>query len=367
MKIIIQVIYLFSMFVSSIYGQDRDEVMRMLENPQPYLNAIRDGIRSGDTSSESERKLSDQIRGLAYSINQEIISAESKDWLNPSLDRKKIIKKWGAVLEPYNKELISFAIEGRSTREDSSTQARSILDFASPTEQFEQNVRSYINESSPTNASVAAYLLYEHRLLTNSDIDALRNIISSLDNYESKRAAQIGLSFYGANDGIDDAREVLRSAPESYTYEEVVAQYRDAITLIQNLGPAAKSLLPDLDALIRKISDSQTDNSDRRILAKLQYARDLVTGAQPMQERFAANGSGALPIKIGDLPERKSQDKISRKGAFRDQPKLPRPSDTNNISDAIVKEKPSFSWLIILGLFGLSLTLIAGWLKLRKS
>lgn len=294
------------MLTVTIFDKYRDKVIQMLKNPQSYLNAIREGIKDGNPSWESDQELSDRIRGLAYSINQEIISAESRDWGNPSSARLKIIKKWGEILEPYTKELITLAIGEKVTTENSSTQARSLLDFASPSEQFEQNVRNYMTKSSPKTAASAAYLLFEHKVLTNTDIDTLRAIIGATDETESKRLALISLSYYGATDGITIAQDILRSEPKSYIYEKIVAQYRDALDLMQNLGPAAESLLPDLDALITKITTSQPDKAERRILIKMQYAHDLVNGKQPMQERFAANGSGPLPMKVGDLPQQKN-------------------------------------------------------------
>ena len=339
----------------------------MLKNPQPYLNAIREGIKDGNPSWESDQELSDRIRGLAYSINQEIISAESKDWGNPSPARLKIIEKWGSILEPYTKELLVLAIEESATRENSSTQASSLLDFAGPTKQFEQHVRYYLTESKPKTASAAAYLLYRHRLLTSADIDTLRGVIQSNKQSDGKGSALISLSFYGAADGITIAQEILRSDPQSNVYEKLIARYRDALDLIQNLGPAAESLLPDLDALMLKISGSQQEESKLSILNKLQYARDLVTGKQPMQERFAANGSGPLPLKVGDLPQQKTQDDASRKDATRERPELRRPSVTSNASDAIAKEKSPFPWLTIVSLVGLLALSLVGLLNFRKS
>lgn len=367
MKIIFLIICLPSIFITSLFAQNRDEVVQILKDPQPYLNSIRGEIKDGEKSWESDQKLADRIRGLAYSINQEIISAEAKDWGNPSHARLEIIQKWGVTLEPYTKELLSLAFEERATRENSSTQARSILDFASPTEQFERHVRYYMSESKPIAASAAAFLLYEHRLLTNDDINILRAVISSMDKLESKRLALIGLSFYGATDGIAIAQEILRSGPKSSSYEKLIAQYRDALDLIQNLGPAAESLLPDLDALMSKIRRVQLKESERGILIKLQYSRDLLTEKQSMQERLAANGSGPLTVKIGDLPQRKIQDDASKKDASLERPEKRHASSASKSSDVPAKKTASWPWGIIISFIFLLVVALVAWLKMRKA
>ncbi|TAG10802.1 MAG: hypothetical protein EAZ42_02890 [Verrucomicrobia bacterium] len=99
MKKIYFIVYLFSVLIAlPLIAQTREEVFNMWKNPKPYLEAIRDGLKSREvTNWKADAKLGDQIRGLAYAINQEIIHAESKDWGNPSPARIQVIQKWGVT------------------------------------------------------------------------------------------------------------------------------------------------------------------------------------------------------------------------------------------------------------------------------
>lgn len=367
MKFIISIIGVSTGLILSVFGQDREEVLQMWDDPQPYLNEILGGIRDKNSGSENDQVLSDRIRGLAYAINQEIISAESENWGKPSPARLKIINKWAVILEPHIEELLSLAMNSGKSRERSSIQARSILDFAGPTRDFERHVRLYFTESNNETVSAAAYLLYKHRLLTNPDIDILRANIQSINNYESKRYALLGLSFYGATDGIPVAQEILRSAPESDTDQDNIAQYRGALELIQNLGPAAVSLLPDLDELILKISKSHINGSKSGILIKLHFARDLITGNQPMQERFAANGSGPLALTIANSSQLDSQDELPSKDSSDMSPEADSQSVSSKSHDVIADKFGLISCEVIAILTGLLTIVVIVWLKIRKS
>jgi hypothetical protein len=353
MKYILSIFILALVFNTSISAQEREEVLKILDNPKPYLEAIQSDIKSRDLSWEGDKKLANRIQGLAYAINQEILAAESKDWAKPSSKRIAIIEKWGAVLEPYTKDLLIVAMEENKTRERSSTQARSILDFAKPTEQFGNEVRNYLNGSRPETASLASYLLYEHRLLTKSDLDILRTIIDTTNKPESKSNALMSLSFYGATDGLENAREILRRKPASNEAQKIVTQYSNALDFITMLGPEVHSLLVDLDALIFEIDKLQIGESKFGLMTKFQYARDLITGKESMQVRLAKNGSGPLALKIGDLPRPETQDDQSRKDTSLERPEKSRSSADSKSSNDIKKESTTFPWMIIASFIGL--------------
>jgi len=354
-------------FIISLFAQEREEVLKIWENPKPYLEAIQIDIKSRDLSWEGDKKLGNRIQGLAFSINQEILAAESKDWANPSSERIAIIEKWGAFLEPYTKDLLVVAMEEKKTGERSSTQARSILDFAKPTEQFGNDVRDYLNESKPETASLAAYLLYEHRLLTKSDLDILRTIIDATNKPESKSNALMSLSFYGATDGLENAREILRRKPASNEAQKIVTQYSNALDFITMLGPEVHSLLVDLDALILEIDKLQIGESKFGLMTKFQYARDLITGKESMPVRLAKNGSGPLAVKIGDSPQPKIQDDQSRKDTSLERPEKSRSPVDSKSSDAITEKPAPFPWWLIVSSVGILALALAGWLKARKT
>jgi hypothetical protein len=365
MKYILSIIILALVFNTYIFAQEREEVLKILENPKPYLEAIRNNIKNRVVSWEEDNNLADKIQGLAYSINQEILAADPKDWAHPSDARIAVIEKWGKILEPYAKELLFVAMEERKTRERSSTQARSILDFAKPTEQFGNDVRNYLNESRPETASLAAYLLYEHRLLTKSDLDILRTIIDATDKPESKSNALISLSFYGATDGLEDAREILRRKPASNEAQKIVTQYSNALDFITMLGPEVSSLLVDLDALILEIDKLQIGESKFGLMTKFQYARDLITGKESMQVRLAKNGSGPLAVKIGDSPQPKIQDDQSRKDTSLERPEKSRSPADSKSSDTITEKPAPFPWWLIVSSVGILVLALAGWLKFK--
>lgn len=361
-------ITIFSLaFIISLFAQEREEVLKIWENPKPYLEAIQIDIKSRDLSWEGDKKLGNRIQGLAFAINQEILAAESKDWANPSSERIAIIEKWGAFLEPYTKDLLVVAMEEKKTRERSSTQARSILDFAKPTEQFGNDVRDYLNESKPETASLAAYLLYEHRLLTKSDLDILRTLIDAEDKPENKSSALISLSFYGATDGLENAREILRRKPASNEAPKIVTQYSNALDFITMLGPEVNSLLVDLDALILEIDKLQIGESKFGLMTKFQYARDILTGKESLQVRLAKNGSGLLAVKIGDSPQPKIQDDQSRNDTSLERPdKSHSPTDSKS-SDVTAKKIASCPWGIIASFIVLLVVALVAWLKARKA
>jgi len=365
MKYILSIIILALVFNTYIFAQEREEVLKILENPKPCLEAIRNNIKNRVVSWEEDNNLADKIQGLAYSINQEILAADPKDWAHPSDARIAVIEKWGKILEPYAKELLFVAMEERKTRERSSTQARSILDFAKPTEQFGNDVRNYLNESRPETASLAAYLLYEHRLLTKSDLDILRTIIDATDKPESKSNALISLSFYGATDGLEDAREILRRKPASNEAQKIVTQYSNALDFITMLGPEVSSLLVDLDALILEIDKLQIGESKFGLITKFQYARDLITGKESMQVRLAKNGSGPLAVKIGDSPQPKIQDDQSRRDTSLERPEKSRSPADSKSSDTITEKPAPFPWWLIVSSVGILVLALAGWLKFK--
>ena len=366
MKHILSIIFLSLTFIASLVAQEREETLKLLKNPKPFLEAIRSDIKNRDLSWEGDKTLGNRIQGLAFAINQEIIHADSKDWANPSPERIAVIEKWGEILAPYVPELLNVAMEESKIRERSSTQARSILDFASPTEQFEQDVRQYMTELNPTTAGAAAYLLYEHRLITDADINILKKIIHATDKPETKPKALMSLSYYGATDGLEIAQEILRSEPTSTNSQQLVKQYADALEFLTNLGPKADALLPDLITLISKLGSSPLDEPKSGLIIKFQYARDVITGKEPMPMRIAKNGSGLITMKFGDSLAPKIQQERSSKDASLDRLKKSHSSGDSKSSVANEKETVIFPWVIITS-FILLLGAVVTWLKLRKS
>lgn len=283
--------------VSLVSAQDRDTVFKMVKEPVPFLEEIRKSIRDRDLSWEGDKSLGGQIQGLAYAINQEILAANSTDWANPSPERVKVIKKWGKTLAPYTKELLAVAMEKRGNLNRASTQARSILDFAPSTPEFEAEVRVYFTENDQRTLGNAALLLSEHGLLTQKDMDFWKDLIKSSSDPTYRERGVMGLSYYGVTDGMELARKDFQSEPGSGDIFSLLTQYKEALEFAQNLGPAAKPILPDLEALIKKIEDSTPEEPGARLHRNFTYTRDLISGKVQMTPKVAKNGSGPLQLK----------------------------------------------------------------------
>lgn len=358
----------FALVASSLFAQTKEEVLKTWENPKPYLEAISDGIKKRDDITwEDNSKLGDRIRGLAYAINQEIIHAESKDWANPSPARLDIIKKWGVILEPYTKELLTLAMEERKTRYDPSTQARSILDFAAPSEAFAFEVRKYMSDTNYRSTCEAANLLFEHRLLSETDKNIIRQSMASIKLEQHKVVFAQDMQRYGITDWddmlIENAKMILESKPKSNKPDDIVDFYSLAINTARLLKTKAHILSPALDALV-----DYMEKNCPRCIPFVKSARDSVLGltSDNLEPELAKNGSGPLKVKIGNLPQQNILDDQPRKDTSRERPALRDPSVARKPSDVIPKETATFPWAIIAS-FIVLLAAVATWLKLRKS
>jgi hypothetical protein len=301
-------ILLFLLFPWPLSAQTPEEVLEIWANPIPLLNNILSQIKAAKTEGldyERDKKLGEDLQGLAYAINQEIMAAESPGWATPSPERKAVIEKWGEILEPYTADLVKMALEKdtRSTR--ASRQSRSLLDFAPPTPTFANQVRLYIKQSSLI-AFAAADLLYEHRLLSQGDIDILEKNISKAKNEDEKIRLVGFLKSYGVSDYdsflLEKARSILRSNPKSNTPEDINDHYGVALTIASGLGPDAVSLLPEIETLI-----ANPLIRDLGFLPRLEDVRSYITGKNPRQGRFAKNGSGPLSSWLMDRNTKRSE------------------------------------------------------------
>ena len=355
------------LIASSLFAQTRNEVLQIWENPKLYLEAIDDGIKKReDPSREDDSKLGDCIRGLAYAINQEIIHAESKDWSNPSPDRIKAIQKWGEILEPYTKELLALAMQERKTRYDSSTQARSLLDFAAPSEALATEIREYMSVENPKFVGEAADLLFEHRLLSESDKNIMRHLMSLAKNENEKIRYAQDIQKYGINDWndllIENAKKILEAKPKSNNSDDVINFYGSAIKTASLLKTEAQELSPFLNTLV----DYMVKNCPNQ-LRNAEHARDSVIGLVADDYQEAKNGSGPLTIMIGNFPQSKIQDGRSIKDTSLERPEKSHSSVDSKSSDAIIEKIVSFPWWLIVVSFGILALAHVAWLKLRKS
>lgn len=367
MKIILITIIFSSASLISLVAQERDEILEIWKNPKPYLEAIESDIKNRDLSWEGDKILGSRIQGLAFAINQEIIHAESKDWLNPSPERIAVIEKWGRILEPYSKELLILAMEESKTRERSSNQARSILDFAKPSDEFASEIRKYISVSNTRTTGAALSLLHEHRLISEQDKGVMRQLMTFTRNDDEKvRYAQSLYAYHGITDWedflIEKAKLDLKAKPKNDDPESIADFYQSALVTARTLKTNAQPLLPLLNELIDYIKGKFPS-----YLPRVESARDAVLGLVPDEVAYAKNGSGPLAVKIGDSSRPKIQDDQSRKDTSLERSEKSRSPVDSKPSDAITEKPASFRWWLIVSSVAIVALALVAWLKTRKS
>lgn len=265
------------------HGEERD-IVKIWNDPQPLLKEIRSQIDNPNRNHEEDKALAGNIKTLAYAISEELNAAESPDWATPSAERKAVIGKWAKILESETQRLVDLALSQDLRKSRSSVQARSLLDYAPPTEEFAEQVRRYLRKGQG-----GADLLYEHRLLTDTDKEVMRQLRPAENQEHQLENWAIGLSVFGMPDGLEIAKKALSKEPHGETPEEITNPYLRFLRMANNLGSDAAVLLPEIEKLIahpKIISSGYQKN--------FEYTRDVITGKEPRQERYAINGSGPI-------------------------------------------------------------------------
>lgn len=276
------------MFYATGHGEETWEYLpKVWKNPVPHLNEIQREMACFQPDDyEKDRTLAFKLQNFAYAINQEIIKAESPNWANPSAERKAVIEKWGNTLKPYTADLVKLALDNETRGTGAGRQSRSLLDFAAPTQAFADQTRAYLKKSF-WEAFAAAGLLYEHRLLTDTDKQVLRDWRPDSDSELESWA--VGVSEFGMQDGLEVAKKALSKKPQGETPEEIFGQYGNSLGIAGSLGTEASVVLLDIEALI---ANSTIKSSG--YLTIFENVRDIVAGKKPLQGRYAKNGSGPL-------------------------------------------------------------------------
>lgn len=285
MKLLIYIVCVFTSALSLVGAAEQD-IRKIWTVPTPYLESIQKRIQAPETDLGNNKPLADDLQTMAYAINQEIMAAESVGWATPSTARKAVIEKWGKTLQPFTETLVGLALDRVTGQTGAGNQSRSLLDFAAPTQAFADQTRVYIKKSI-WEAFAAADLLYEHRLLTNADKQALRDWRPAVGP-ELERWA-LGVSSLGLLDGLEIAKKVLAAQPQGDTPEEITRPYLNFLRIANTLGTEAAQLLPEIEALIANPAIKSSG-----YLTHFENARDIVTGKKARQGRVAKNGSGPL-------------------------------------------------------------------------
>ena len=209
-----------------------EDIRQFWASPTAVLDRIRGQMNAPEADHGHNRPLADDIQKVAYAINQEIMAADSPNWTTPSPERKAVIEKWGNVLKGYTADFVKLALDKETRGTGAGKQSRSLLDFASPTEEFAAEVRNYLGVSKLDDLTHVADLLYEHRLLSESDKDVLRQSMTQVQTEEEKIRFAQALHDYGVSDWdaylIERAMSVLKSMPPSNAPEDIVLFYRCA-------------------------------------------------------------------------------------------------------------------------------------------
>jgi hypothetical protein len=352
-------IIVMALLASLFAAHGEEDIEKIWSDPNPLLKRIQMQIDRSDKGHEADIALAADLQTLAYAINQEIIAAESSDWATPSVERKAVIQKWADILAPETQRLVQLAFGEGFGKTKSAQQSRSLLDFAPATPTFADQVRIYITQS-PWVAFAAADLLYEHRLLTDLDKQALREWHPDADRGPDLERWARGVSSFGMLDGLEVAKRTLAAEPHGETPEEIIRQYRSGLEIANLLGADAAVLLPLIESLIAnpKIKASGYLNN-------FEYARDVISGKQPRQGRYAVNGSGPLsPWLIAtsqELPETTDLSATERSAAPR-KPINQKPAP----STAVEEPSSSTRWPLVAAVVVAALGLLWVLLKKRK-
>jgi hypothetical protein len=342
-------------------ADDAVVVPEIWKNPTPFLEEIVKQIPSIDPTVEGDTDLSRRLQTMAYAINQDIMAAESQDWAHPSPARKAIIEKWGKALEPYTRELVDLALGDDYLKTYSARQSRSLLDFAAPSEKFASEVRKHMTANSPHVLEDAASLLFEHRLLSEADKNALRQLMPSAKNDEDKIRYALTLYSYGIPDWenflLEYAKATIETRPPSNDPEVISKFYRFALVIPRGLGTKAQPLVPALEALVEYMKVNCPG-----YLPHAESARDAAKGLSAETPRDAKNGSGFL---IQSLAADVKQVEGNLNPSEQSPPTLKKAPETKP-SLTTPSEDPASStpWSIIVVLIVAAIGLL--WLLLKK-
>ena len=344
------------------HGGERD-ITKIWNNPDPLLKDIRSQINNPNRNHEEDKALAGNIQTLAHAISEDLYRAKSPNWATPTAERKAVIQKWADILAPETQKLVDLAFGQGFGETHSSVQARSLLDYAPATPAFADQVRKYINlNQSRDDSFSAADLLYEHRLLSDADKEALRQLRPPEEREYDLEGWAVGMSSLGMLDGLEIAKKALSKEPQGETPEEITRPYLNFLRIANYLGPDAALLLPEIEALIShpKIISSGYQK-------KFEYARDVITGKASHQGRCGINSSGSLAVKIGDSPQPKIQDDQSRKGTSLERSEKSLSPVDSKSSDAITEKSATLPWGIIVSFIVLLVVALVAWLKARKA
>ena len=323
-------------------ARSQDEVLEIWANPGPTLDRISRQIHTADLGAQDENSLANDLQGLAYAINQEIISAASPDWANPSLQRKAVIEKWGDILEPYTPDLVDLALDDSSRQTVAGRQGRSLLDFAAPTKAFAEQVRRYLRKGGQE-GEAGADLLYEHRLLEDGDREFLVQQMSRKESRDERLRYACFLKGLDIAefDGflLEEAKILLNTRPRDYSPEEVTDHYGIALAIASTLGPDAVVLLPEIESIM---ADPLIQNSG--LVPRFEDARSHINGVKSRQVRLARNGSGPLGSWFLEGNLRESDADSSPSGSLEQAGEA---TDPDLIVSVQVGESASTTWWLV--------------------
>jgi hypothetical protein len=345
---------------SRLLAADDAVVPEIWKNPIPFLEEIVKQIPSIDPTVEGDTDLSRRLQTMAYAINQEIMAAESQDWAHPSPARKDIIEKWGKALEPYAGQLLDLALGDTYRETYSARQSRSLLDFAAPSEKFASEVRKYVSPSNPRSTGEAVNLLFEHRLLSDSDKDVLRQLMPSVGTEEDKIRYALTMHSYGITDWdaflLDKAEKLLTEPPLSNEVEVIADHYSLPLALARG-GIASDKIAAGLSTIKSRLEVSHVGLHN-----VFEGALEVASGQKLASQPIAKNGSGFLNQSLAPNgkqvegnPNPSEQSPPTPKKAPEAKPSLTTPS-----------EEPASStpWSIIVVLIVAAIGLL--WLLLKK-
>lgn len=269
------------------------------------LEALRQYGATDAVPFEERKKLEESVAATIWEIGRVLTQAPSKDWSEPSSERRELIARIGRLIAPYNAVLLDLGFRKDAESSDLASQSRTLLKYTVSDHLLSETLQQHF-AGPPKQAGWATDLLIEHRLLNEADVQKLVQALSSEANPSRRISRALELSQLRRPEAVPILAEML-SVPFTMagtgsntgvglTENEAMSKQRIAADAIAYLGPLAKPLLPLLRQRMAEIAALLPLPEKQRYVTRLQVAIDQIEGKRPLQVRTALNASGALLV-----------------------------------------------------------------------
>lgn len=351
----------WGMQMFSASGASLDELESQLRPQLDWLKAYDAG---GSVTFEARKEFEQSLSTTIWNISRVLYEATSTDWANPSPERRAVIDRVQRAIAPYNPVLSSLGFRRDGESSTLANQSLTLLKYTRPDENLARALREHLaqplNQSGP-----ATELLFEHRLLNDSDKRTILEQFAAEQDVEKRIGRALGLSRMGMPEAVPVLAELL-SVPFTMegtgsntgvgmTENNALMGYKKAIEAIQYLGTSAKPLLPLLKQRMQEIEATLPPSEKQRYLSNLQVAVDQAEGKRPAKAPVAMNSSG--PLGAASQPQQEPSPAPTSVPIERLPPSTPVPTATpapsspalapaESPAPVIERKSPVWPWLV---------------------